>query len=55
MPLNKSVDAGYLLSVMKDAGNDLNLVILDACRNNPFKGFSKNLQHWSPLHSPHYH
>ena len=25
---------------MKQAGNGLNIVVLDACRNNPFKGFS---------------
>lgn len=30
------VDAGRVLSKMEDAGNELNLVILDACRNNPF-------------------
>ena len=30
------VDAGRILARMEDAGNDLNLVILDACRNNPF-------------------
>ena len=32
-------DAGILLDEMKDAGNRVNIVILDACRNNPFKGF----------------
>lgn len=30
------VDAGRVLSKMEDAGNELNIVILDACRNNPF-------------------
>ncbi|OIN98141.1 MAG: hypothetical protein AUJ49_13800 [Desulfovibrionaceae bacterium CG1_02_65_16] len=30
------VDAGRVLGKMEDAGNELNLVILDACRNNPF-------------------
>jgi len=30
------VDAGRVLGKMEDAGNGLNLVILDACRNNPF-------------------
>jgi uncharacterized caspase-like protein len=34
------VDAGRVLGKMEDAGNELNLVILDACRNNPFtRGF----------------
>jgi TPR repeat protein len=30
------LDAGLVLGKMEDAGNGLNLVILDACRNNPF-------------------
>ena len=32
----EAVDAGRVLGQMEDAGNDLNIVILDACRNNPF-------------------
>jgi hypothetical protein len=32
----RCMDAGLVLGRMEDAGNDLNLVILDACRNNPF-------------------
>ncbi len=30
------VDAGFVLEEMANAGNRLNVVILDACRNNPF-------------------
>jgi membrane-associated protease RseP (regulator of RpoE activity) len=30
------VNAGKVLGRMEDAGNGLNIVILDACRNNPF-------------------
>lgn len=30
------VDAGRVLGKMEDAGNDLNIVVLDACRDNPF-------------------
>lgn len=30
------LDAGVVLGRMEDAGNELNIVILDACRNNPF-------------------
>ncbi|MBU1040945.1 MAG: SUMF1/EgtB/PvdO family nonheme iron enzyme [Proteobacteria bacterium] len=30
------LDAGLVLGKMEDAGNGLNLIILDACRNNPF-------------------
>ena len=32
----KATDAGYVLSAMEDAGARVSLVILDACRNNPF-------------------
>lgn len=32
----EAVDAGRVLGKMEDAGNRLNIVILDACRNNPF-------------------
>ncbi|MDM8550055.1 SUMF1/EgtB/PvdO family nonheme iron enzyme [Desulfobacterales bacterium HSG2] len=36
----ESVDAGRAMGKMQDAGNALNIVILDACRNNPFtRGF----------------
>jgi uncharacterized caspase-like protein len=33
----ESVDMGRVLAKMKDARNRLNIAILDACRNNPFK------------------
>ncbi|WP_319763037.1 caspase family protein [Maridesulfovibrio sp.] len=33
----EAVDAGKVLAKMEDAGNRMNIVILDACRNNPFK------------------
>jgi len=32
----KAVDAGQVLDGMYDAGNGLNIVLLDACRDNPF-------------------
>jgi len=32
----QTVDAGRVLGKMEDAANGLNIVILDACRNNPF-------------------
>ena len=31
-----SIDANLVLSKMESAGNDVNIVILDACRDNPF-------------------
>lgn len=32
----EALDVGRVLGKMEDAGNDLNIVILDACRDNPF-------------------
>ena len=32
-----SIDAGLVIGKMESAGNDTNIVILDACRDNPFK------------------
>lgn len=32
----EAVDAGFVLAQMESANNRLNIVILDACRNNPF-------------------
>ncbi|MCW2241613.1 LCCL domain-containing protein [Azospirillum canadense] len=40
------VDATYVLDEMSGAGNRLNIVILDACRNNPFSG--RNLRGVAP-------
>ncbi len=34
----EALSASNILSQMESAGNRLNLVVLDACRNNPFKG-----------------
>ncbi len=35
----ETINAQRILTAMENAGNGLNLVILDACRNNPFRGF----------------
>ena len=32
----EGINAGRILGKMKEAGNRLNIVVLDACRNNPF-------------------
>jgi len=34
----ETIDVDRILSKMETAGNGLNIMILDACRNNPFKG-----------------
>lgn len=33
---DQGVDANLIMGLMDEAGNGLNVVILDACRNNPF-------------------
>jgi hypothetical protein len=42
--LYRSVDANAILDKMESAGNRVNLMILDACRNNPFGRASRGLQ-----------
>ena len=32
----ESIEAGFVLAQMEAAGNQVNVIILDACRNNPF-------------------
>ncbi len=39
----KTVDAGYVLGVMRQSGSGLNVIILDACRDNPFQSFSRSM------------
>jgi len=47
------VDAGRVLGKMEDAGNELNIVILDACRNNPFaRGFRSAGQGLARMDAP---
>jgi uncharacterized caspase-like protein len=38
---HEAVDLGRILSKMNSAGNAMNIVILDACRNNPFRSLSR--------------
>jgi uncharacterized caspase-like protein len=40
----KTVHVGLVLDQMKAAGNALNIVILDACRDNPFQGRGRSAQ-----------
>jgi len=47
------VDADFVLLQMDDAGNRLNVVILDACRNNPFaRGFRSASRGLVQMHAP---
>jgi len=42
--IDEGVDAGSVLRKMESAGNRLNMVFLDACRNNPYIKSSRSLQ-----------
>jgi len=47
------VDAGYVLGKMEDAGNEVNIVILDACRDNPFgRSFRSAVRGLAKMDSP---
>ena len=41
---DESIDASAVLRKMETAGNDVNIVILDACRNNPFASRFRSIQ-----------
>ena len=38
----KAVNAEQVLAKMRSAGNKLNIVVMDACRNNPFPGSTRS-------------
>jgi hypothetical protein len=38
----EAIQAGRILAEMERAGNKMNIIILDACRNNPFESSSRN-------------
>lgn len=38
----KSLNVDYVLEIMDSSNSDLNIVVLDACRNNPFAGSSRS-------------
>lgn len=38
----EAVNAGRVLRNMEQAGNGLNIVVLDACRNNPYRGWYRS-------------
>lgn len=49
----ESLDAGRILGKMEDAGNGMNIVILDACRNNPFaRSFRSSTQGLARMDAP---
>jgi tetratricopeptide (TPR) repeat protein len=40
----QSVQVDWVLDRMRDAGNELNVIVLDACRNNPYARSGRNAQ-----------
>jgi len=49
----EAVDAGRVLAQMERAGNNLNIIILDACRNNPFtRSFRSSEQGLAKMDAP---
>lgn len=49
----EAVDAGFVLGKMEDAANQLNIVVLDACRSNPFsRNFRSREQGLARLDAP---
>lgn len=39
---DQCVNMDYVMRAIEQAGNGLNIFILDACRNNPFRGFTRS-------------
>ncbi|OAD23012.1 peptidase C14, caspase catalytic subunit p20 [Candidatus Thiomargarita nelsonii] len=49
----RAVNAQEIIDMMTDAGGRVNIVILDACRNNPFRGFSRTTRSGlAAIHAP---
>jgi uncharacterized caspase-like protein len=38
---DETVSFGYIMGVLEEGQSDFNLVVLDACRDNPFRGFTR--------------
>ena len=47
-----AVSVGRILAKLEESRNKINIVILDACRNNPFKGFRSMSKGLSPMDAP---
>ncbi len=48
----KSINAGYVLDNMEQAGAGINIIILDACRNNPFSGHRSSSRGFAFMNAP---
>lgn len=41
---DQCVNMDYVMRAIEEAGNGLNIFVLDACRNNPFRSFSRSAE-----------
>ncbi|HJH28153.1 MAG TPA: caspase family protein, partial [Methanosarcinaceae archaeon] len=48
----RAVDAQWVVDVMGDAGSRMSIVILDACRNNPFRSYFRSADGLAAMHAP---
>ena len=48
----EAVEADWVLAQMEQAESKLNIVILDACRDNPFRSFRSAEKGLAPIHAP---
>jgi formylglycine-generating enzyme required for sulfatase activity len=49
----EAVDAGLILDAMENAGNEMNIVILDSCRDNPFaRSFRSQVKGLAKMDAP---
>ena len=50
---HKAINAGFVLDAMESANNGVNIVILDACRDNPYESsFRSSSRGLAPMNSP---
>jgi len=50
--MDECLRASSVVRKMESAGNRLNILILDACRNNPFRSFRSTAQGLAEMHAP---
>jgi formylglycine-generating enzyme required for sulfatase activity len=48
----RAVDAQWVVDVMDSAGSRVNIVILDACRNNPYRSYFRSSDGLAAMHAP---
>lgn len=41
---DQCLNMDYIMRAIEQAGNDLNIFVMDACRNNPFRGFTRSAE-----------